>query len=73
MVSYDSDSSLEDALDYNETGVLLGFPVPDPVDDTISHLGGRPVSRFAPLYARIEPDLVSYRHGTILESSRLPP
>jgi pre-rRNA-processing protein TSR4 len=39
-----SDSSdLDDAGDYTETGVLLGYAVDDPLDDTISHLGGWPV------------------------------
>ncbi|OXV07451.1 hypothetical protein Egran_04785 [Elaphomyces granulatus] len=43
MDQYDSDSSgLEDAGDYTETGVLLGFPSKEPTDDTISHLGGWP-------------------------------
>lgn len=47
MDQYDSDSSgLEDAGDYTETGVLLGFPSKEPTDDTISHLGGWPVSFF---------------------------
>jgi pre-rRNA-processing protein TSR4 len=44
MDPYDSDSSgLEDEGDYTETGVLLGFASPEETDDTISHLGGRPV------------------------------
>lgn len=45
MDSYDSDSSgLEDAGDYTETGVLLGYATTEPTDDTTSHLGGWPVS-----------------------------
>ncbi|KAL1986407.1 hypothetical protein VTN96DRAFT_6486 [Rasamsonia emersonii] len=43
MDPYDSDSSgLEDAGDYTETGVLLGYATTEPTDDTISHLGGWP-------------------------------
>lgn len=44
MDPYDSDSSgLEDAGDYTETGVLLGYASTEATDDTISHLGGWPV------------------------------
>jgi hypothetical protein len=43
MDPYDSDSSLEDAGDYTETGVLLGYASTEQTDDTISHLGGWPV------------------------------
>ncbi|KAH8692995.1 programmed cell death protein 2 [Talaromyces proteolyticus] len=43
MDPYDSDSSgLEDAGDYTETTVLLGYASTEPTDDTISHLGGWP-------------------------------
>lgn len=42
MDPYDSDSSLDDAGDYTETGVLLGFASTEATDDTISHLGGWP-------------------------------
>ncbi|OKL60781.1 hypothetical protein UA08_04294 [Talaromyces atroroseus] len=43
MDPYDSDSSgLEDAGDYTETGVLLGYSSTEPTDDTISHIGGWP-------------------------------
>ncbi|EED20222.1 PDCD2_C domain protein, putative [Talaromyces stipitatus ATCC 10500] len=43
MDPYDSDSSgLEDAGDYTETGVLLGYASTEQTDDTISHLGGWP-------------------------------
>lgn len=45
MADYDSDSSLDDAIDYTETGVLLGYAIKEPTEDTISHLGGHPVSR----------------------------
>ena len=41
MASYDSDSSLEDVSDYEETSVLLGYASRDPTDDKVSHLGGR--------------------------------
>ncbi len=42
MATYDSDSSgAQD--DYTETNVLLGYAAKDAADDTISHLGGRPV------------------------------
>lgn len=46
MDPYDSDSSLEDAGDYTETGVLLGYASTEQTDDTISHLGGWPVSEY---------------------------
>ncbi|KAK2743234.1 hypothetical protein FQN57_004923 [Myotisia sp. PD_48] len=45
MDPYDSDSSgIEDEElgDYNETGVLLGYAVEEPIDDSQSHLGGQP-------------------------------
>lgn len=45
MDPYDSDSSLEDAGDYTETGVLLGYSSTEQTDDTISHLGGWPVRK----------------------------
>lgn len=44
MADYDSDSSLEDASEYTETGVLLGYATKEPTDDSVSHLGGEPVS-----------------------------
>lgn len=44
MADYDSDSSLDDTSEYTETGVLLGYATKDSTDDTISHLGGHPVS-----------------------------
>ncbi|KAL2000262.1 hypothetical protein VTN02DRAFT_3356 [Thermoascus thermophilus] len=42
MDPYDSDSSVDDAADYTETGVLLGYASEEATDDTISHLGGWP-------------------------------
>ncbi|KAL4897783.1 PDCD2_C domain protein [Aspergillus ambiguus] len=43
MDPYDSDSSgFEDDGDYTETGVLLGYPSEELIDDSISHLGGWP-------------------------------
>lgn len=44
MAPYDSDDSLDDDQDYTETNVLLGYASKDADDDTISRLGGRPVS-----------------------------
>lgn len=44
MADYDSDSSLEENSEYTETGVLLGYATKDSTDDSISHLGGHPVS-----------------------------
>ncbi len=46
MVSYDSDSSGDEENDYTQTNVILGFAARDHTDenDTISHLGGKPVS-----------------------------
>lgn len=43
MDPYDSDSSLEEEDEFTETGVLLGFPAEEIIEDTISHLGGWPV------------------------------
>jgi pre-rRNA-processing protein TSR4 len=45
MAPYDdSDSSGGEEVDYTETNVLLGYASKDADDDTISRLGGRPVS-----------------------------
>lgn len=46
MDSYDSDSSgMEDVdEDFIETSVLLGYAAEETTDDSISHLGGWPVS-----------------------------
>jgi pre-rRNA-processing protein TSR4 len=43
MAPYDSDSSGGEDNDYTETNVLLGYASKEASDDTISHLGGRPV------------------------------
>ncbi|PLN83258.1 putative PDCD2_C domain protein [Aspergillus taichungensis] len=42
MDPYDSDSSIEDAGDFTDTGVLLGYASDEMIEDTISRLGGRP-------------------------------
>lgn len=44
MAPYDSDDSLDEDQDYTETNVLLGYASQDADEDTISRLGGRPVS-----------------------------
>lgn len=44
MAPYDSDSSGGEEEDYTETNVLLGYAGKDAQDDTISYLGGEPVS-----------------------------
>lgn len=44
MASYDSDSSGGEDNDFTETNVLLGYASKEASDDTISYLGGRPVS-----------------------------
>jgi hypothetical protein len=44
MTPYDSDSSGGENDEYTETNVLLGYASKEPLDDTISQLGGRPVS-----------------------------
>lgn len=44
MAPYDSDSSGGEEEEYTETNVLLGYASKDADDDTISRLGGRPVS-----------------------------
>ena len=47
MALYDSESSGGEDNDYTETNVLLGYASKEASDDTVSHLGGRPVgSRF---------------------------
>ncbi|KAE8388606.1 hypothetical protein ETB97_004416 [Aspergillus alliaceus] len=42
MDPYDSDSSGYEDEDFTETGVLLGYPSEEILDDTISHIGGWP-------------------------------
>jgi len=44
MAPYDSDSSGGEDDDYTETNVLLGYASKEASDDTISYLGGTPVS-----------------------------
>jgi pre-rRNA-processing protein TSR4 len=44
MALYDSDSSGGEDEEYTEMNVLLGYASKEPADDTISQLGGRPVS-----------------------------
>jgi pre-rRNA-processing protein TSR4 len=46
MVSYDSDDDDFEAQDYTETDVLLGYASNEDNGETISRLGGRPVSPF---------------------------
>ena len=56
MAPYDSDSSGGEDNDYTETNVLLGYASKEASDDTISHLGGRPVCSTLlrnPLYSKI--------------------
>jgi hypothetical protein len=43
MPAYDSDS-LDEGEDYTETNVLLGYASKEASGDSVSHLGGRPVS-----------------------------
>lgn len=43
MAPYDSDSS-DEGEDYTETNVLLGYASKEASSDTVSHLGGHPVS-----------------------------
>jgi pre-rRNA-processing protein TSR4 len=45
MASYESDSS---DGEFEETNVLLGYASKDADEDTISRLGGTPVSRGVP-------------------------
>ncbi|KAI9777687.1 MAG: hypothetical protein M1839_008606 [Geoglossum umbratile] len=42
MAPYDSDSSIDDADDYTETNVLLGYASKEPTEDVVSQLGGYP-------------------------------
>lgn len=44
MNSINSDSSDEENESYTTTNVLLGYASKDPTDDSISQLGGHPVS-----------------------------
>lgn len=44
MSNADIDDSLSDQEEYTETNVLLGYASKKATDDTISHLGGHPVS-----------------------------
>lgn len=44
MDPYDSDSSFEDEGDFTDTGVLLGYASEELIEDTISHIGGLPVT-----------------------------
>lgn len=46
MAPYDSDSSGDEDTEYSKTNVVLGFAAKESAEqvDTISHLGGRPVS-----------------------------
>ena len=48
MDSYNSDESLEDQTDYQETGVLLGYASREATEDAVSHLGGFPVRTLIP-------------------------
>lgn len=43
MAPYDSDSSDGEDNDYTLTNVLLGYTTSEAKEDTISHLGGKPV------------------------------
>lgn len=55
MAPYDSDDSLDDEdQEYTETNVLLGYASKDADEDTISRIGGRPVSQQPPRYTRCE-------------------
>lgn len=44
MAPYDSDYSSGEDNDYTETNVLLGYASKEASDDTISYIGGKPVS-----------------------------
>ena len=46
MSPYDSDSSGGGDEEYTETNVLLGYAAKEPSEDTISQLGGNPVSQY---------------------------
>jgi hypothetical protein len=61
MDSYDSDSSAGEDVPYTETSALLGYPSKEPTDDSISHLGGNPVSISWPTVLRLDSD--RFRHG----------
>jgi hypothetical protein len=64
MAPYDSDSSGGEDNDYTETNVLLGYASKEASDDTISYLGGTPVSpRHSWLYIN-EPTFESAKHSS---------
>jgi hypothetical protein len=65
MASYDSLSSDDEdgtTSDYTTTSTLLGYASKEPTEDTISHLGGTPVSSSNPLTQSVA-DIVISRHG----------
>ena len=65
MAPYDSDSSGgEEEEEFTETNVLLGYASKDADDDTISRLGGRPVSA-----AQSSPNLRTLRSRGVSQSS----
>jgi hypothetical protein len=64
MAPYDSDSSGGEDNDYTETNVLLGYASKQASDDTISYLGGKPVSlRYPWLYIN-EPAFETAKHSS---------
>lgn len=63
MAAYDSDSSLDDDIDYTLTNVMLGYASVDPSDDDISHIGGHPVSTSWAVLSTCPLTMIFDRHG----------
>ncbi|KAJ8126234.1 hypothetical protein O1611_g7406 [Lasiodiplodia mahajangana] len=77
MAPYDSDSSGGEDEDFTETNVLLGYASKDPGDDSISRLGGRPVSypgngclRIG-TYVESTPGMVRPRYPAVVSLSKM--
>jgi hypothetical protein len=77
MTSYDSDSSLDDQIDYAETSVLLGYASKETSDDAISHLGGTPVrgshpfTGSGPLLTEMLTDMARASNFTVRQPSQM--
>src|ERR1700761_1398721 len=64
MASYESDSDFDDDGNYTETNVLLGYAARESADDTISQLGGYPVSSLVSCLSHDRSAECTRRHGS---------
>ena len=74
MALYESDSSDEDFTDYARTDVLLGYASRIPTEDTVSHLGGTPVSfplRFSIHILTQLPDMAGHEEAPVGRSDSM--